>query len=71
MDSQQKVSREDVCMYDGYFEQLSWRRLQSAAMAVSLASSGQVRSEAVLHGYGTSPLQGGGVVLICDSAHSW
>ena len=32
----------------------------SAAMAAPLASSAPVRNEAVLHGYGTSPLEGGG-----------
>ena len=43
---------------------------RSAALVAPLASSGLVRCEAVLHGYGTSPLEGG-VVPICDSTHSW
>ena len=52
-------------MYDGAF------MAQAAAMAASLASSGPARCEAVLHGYGTSPLEGGGGVPTCDSAPSW
>ena len=40
-------------------------------MVALLASSGLARCEAVLHGYETSLLMGGGVVLTCDSAHSW
>ena len=34
---------------------------RSAAMVAPLASSGPVRCHAVLHGYGTSPLKGGGL----------
>ena len=44
---------------------------RSAAMAAPLASSGPVRCKAVLHGYGTSQLEGCGVVPTGDSAHSW
>ena len=34
-----------------------------------LLAGGPVMYEAVLHSYGASPV--GGVVLTCDSAHSW
>ena len=43
---------------------------RSTVMVAPPASSGPARGEAVLHGYGTSPLERE-VVLTCDSAHSW
>ena len=43
---------------------------KSAAMVAPLASSGPVRGEAVLHSYGTSPLEGGGWYQLV-TVHSW
>ena len=60
---------DSVCMVGGFCG-FCGTGCSSAAMAASLANSGPVRCETVLHGYGTSPLEGGGVVPTCDSAHS-
>ena len=40
-------------------------------VCAAFASSGPARCEAVLHGHGTSPLEGAGAVPTCDSVHSW
>ena len=44
---------------------------RSAAMAAPLTISGSARCEAVLHGYGTIPLEGGGCSDLRQCAHSW
>ena len=46
---------------------------RSVTIAAPLASSGLARCEAVLHGYGTTPLEGGGLyqlVTVCTHGDS-
>ena len=48
------------CMYDGWFVLLSRHKLQICSNGGTTNKYGPARCEAVLHGYGTSPLEGDG-----------
>ena len=57
---------ESVCMMGGSCR-CRGTEYRSPAMVPPLASSGPARCEAVLHSYGTSPLEGVGVVPTFDT----
>ena len=65
-----RVNKVTCGMYDGCSYRFCDTGWWSPAMAVPLVSSGPAKCEALLHGYGTSLLEGG-VVPTCDSTHPW